>query len=417
MNEPHDAPMPPTPPPLPDGQSDLGGNDVPAAPVFDVPPDSDPAATGPVHPGELQDDGKARVFPCPNCGADLVFHIGQQAMKCPYCGHEEAIVFAAEDEVAERDYATMLKTLQESHDAGRNSYEGMQELRCGSCGGTVVFQGTLTSTACPYCASPIQIDRAEQAKHRISIDGVLPFLVSHDEAAGRLRLWIKARWFAPNDFLQQGVRADFNGVYLPYWTFDSMTFTRYAGQRGENYTVTVGSGKNRRTETRTRWYPASGAFQRFFDDVLVNATDGLNQPLVRELEPWPLDRIASYNQQMIAGFLARTYDLKLAPAFDEARQRIHTNLDYDVRRRIGGDKQIINDIDIRHSAVTFKHLLLPVWMMAYRYHGKPYRVYVNAATGEVQGERPYSVMKITLAVIAGLIAALLLFLFLVAVQG
>ncbi|MGC1274695.1 MAG: hypothetical protein WBC44_13395 [Planctomycetaceae bacterium] len=414
MTEPHEAPMPPTPPPLPGDRAE-----TPAEPIFETPPDSDPDAAKHAieRPGQLEDDGKARVFPCPSCGADLVFHIGQQSMKCPYCGHEEAIVVPADVKVEERDLAEMLRTLQERHDEGPNSYEGMKELRCGSCGGTVVFQGTLTSTACPYCASPIQIDRAEQARHRINVDGVLPFLVEHDKAAHRLADWVKARWFAPNDFLEQGVRADFNGVYLPYWTFDAMTFTRYAGQRGENYTTTVGTGKNRRTVTRTRWYPASGEFQRFFDDVLVNATEGLNQPLVQELEPWPLERTSSYNQQMLAGFLARTYDLELAPAFDEGRQRVHAALERDVRERIGGDKQRIDDMDVRHSAVTFKHLLLPVWMMAYRYHDKPFRVYVNATTGEVQGERPYSVVKITFAVILGLIAALLLYVFLVGMQG
>lgn len=388
--------------------------DEAAEPVFDLAPKSEPDVVAGTTDaaGRTEDEGKGRVFPCPRCGADLVFHIGQQALKCPYCGYEEAIVVPAEAEVKERDLDAMIAALAEHHDKGRNSFEGMKELRCGGCGGTVVFQDTLTSTACPYCGSPIQLDRAVVAQDRIAVDGVLPFLVDHDKAAGSLAEWVKSRWFAPNDFLAQGVRADFNGVYLPYWTFDAMTFTRYSGWRGENYTVTVGSGKDQRTETRTRWYPASGSFQRFFDDVLVVASKGLNEKCIHELEPWPLPQVASYNQQMIAGFLARTYDLELPLGFEAARKRIHSALDADVRRRIGGDKQRVDKMDVRHSAVTFKHLLLPVWMMAYRYHAKAFRVYVNACTGEVQGERPYSWIKITLAVILGLIIAGLAYLFL-----
>ncbi|MBA3315310.1 MAG: hypothetical protein H0T47_18735 [Planctomycetaceae bacterium] len=386
--------------------------DEPAEPIFDAAPKHEiDAPIGTTRDaGRTEDEGKGRVFPCPQCGADLVFHIGQQAMKCPFCAYEEAIAFAADVEVKERDFGEMLRKLEERHDDGADSYEGMKELRCGSCAGIVVFQGTLTSTRCPYCASPIQIDKAEQAKNRINVDGVLPFLVDHDKAARHLSEWVKARWFAPNDFLAQGIRAEFNGVYLPYWTFDAMTFTRYTGQRGENYTVTVGSGKNQRTETRTRWYPASGAFQRFFDDVLVNATKGLKAELVQELEPWPLQKCDPYNQQMLAGFLARTYELALPQGFEQARARIKSALESDVRQRIGGDKQRISSMDVRHSAVTFKHLLLPVWMMAYRYHNEPFRVYINATTGEVQGERPYSWAKITLAVIAGIIAAGLVYL-------
>ena len=387
-------------------------------PVFDLTPKSetDVVAGTTDGAGRTEDEGKGRVFPCPSCGADLVFHIGQQALKCQYCGYEEAIVLPADAEVKERDLDAMLKSLVEHHDKGRNSFEGMKELRCGGCGGTVVFQDTLTSSNCPYCARPIQLDKAVVAKDRIAVDGVLPFLVDHDKAAGSLAAWVKSRWFAPNDFLSQGIRADFNGVYLPYWTFDAMTFTSYRGQRGEDYTVTVGTGKNRRTETRTRWYPASGSFQRFFDDVLVVASKGLNEDCIHELEPWPLPKVATYNQQMIAGFLSRTYDVQLPQGFEAARGRIHNALEADVRRRIGGDRQRIDKMDVRHSAVTFKHLLLPVWMMAYRYHGKAFRVYVNACTGEVQGERPYSWVKITLAVILGLILAGVIYLFLAANQ-
>ena len=394
----------PEPPPLPPSPS--RSNEEPIDLVFEQEDQingNEPGTTRGA--GQTVSDDKGRVFPCPSCGADLVFHIGQQAMQCPYCGYEEAIVFGAEEKILERDFEEMLATLERQHDESPDSYEGMRELTCGSCAGTVLFQGTLTSTRCPYCASPIQIDAAVQAKERIHLDGVLPFLIDHKSAAGRLADWVKKRWFAPNAFLKQGVRADFNGVYLPYWTFDAMTFTRYTGKRGEDYTVTVGSGKNRRTERRTRWYPASGAFQQFFDDVLVNATKGLNNGLVQELEPWPLDKVAVYNQQMLAGFLARTYEVLLPEGFELAESRIRDRLEREVRRRIGGDRQVIDQMDVRHSAVTFKHLLLPVWMMAYRYQDKPFRVYVNATTGEVQGERPYSWVKIAIAVVTGVISA------------
>ena len=86
-------------------------------------------------------------------------------------------------------------------------------------------------------------------------------------------------------------------------------------------------------------------------------------------------------------------------SFEEARQKMADAIREDVRRRIGGDRQRIDKIQTRHDAITFKHLLLPVWMLAYRYNDKSFRVFVNAATGEVQGERPYSWVKITLLVL------------------
>jgi hypothetical protein len=179
-----------------------------------------------------------------------------------------------------------------------------------------------------------------------------------------------------------------------------MTDTRYTGQRGEHYWVTVGSGKKQRRVRKTRWYPAAGRFQLFFDDVLVAAATGIPKPRVDALEPWPLTECKPFSGELLAGFLARTYDVELDRGFDEARTRIERALRAESMRRIGGDTQRIDTMDVAYDALTFKHLLLPVWMLAYRWHGKAYQVVVNAGTGEVQGDRPYSWIKILLAALA-----------------
>lgn len=360
-----------------------------------------PEAEGSTHSaGQSIDEGRGRIFPCEGCGADLKFHIGQQNLTCPFCGFQKTLTFDENAAVEEQDFRAILARLEELH--GRADSEGEQRkaVRCDACGATVEFLGSLTSSECPYCATPIQRKNVHIAPHRISVDGVLPFLVEKDVARRNLAAWVKSRWFAPNDFLQRGVDGKFNGVYLPFWTFDSMTFTRYTGQRGEHYYVTVGTGKNRRRERRTRWYPAAGNFQRFFDDVLVLAAAGLPRSFMDKLEPWPLGKCVPFNPELLAGYLARTYEIGLDQGFLEARQRIDAALHSEVRQRIGGDTQRVHSVDTHFGALTFKHLLLPVWLLAYRYRNKSYQVMVNAATGEVQGERPYSWIKITLAVIA-----------------
>ena len=145
-------------------------------------------------------------------------------------------------------------------------------------------------------------------------------------AQQRLKEWVESRWFAPGDFLQRGVEGKFNGVYLPFWTFDSMTFNQYSGERGERYTVQVGEGNEKRTETRVRWWPAGGSFQRFFDDVLIVATRGLPTWMLDRLEPWPLDKLQPFSQELLAGFYARTYEKELEPGFADARQRIEAEV-------------------------------------------------------------------------------------------
>jgi len=175
--------------------------------------------------------------------------------------------------------------------------------------------------------------------------------------------------------------------------------------------VTVGSGKDERRERRTSWWPVSGNFQRFFDDVLILANDGLLKDHLESLEPWPLDKLVPFNQQLLAGQLSRTYDIELDECFAEARAKIDAALHADVVSRIGGDEQQVTSINSRYEAVTYKHILLPVWLMAYRYNNRTYQVFINACTGEVTGQRPWSLPKILLtiliviAIIAGLFMA------------
>ena len=356
-------------------------------------------------PGQVIDERRGRIFPCPSCGADLTFHIGRQAMSCGFCGHVETIAVETDEAVEERDLLAALERAEDLHAEGGTDQPGDCEVRCDSCGGTVLFSGTLSSLSCPYCASPLQREDVHEAKKRLGVDGILPLRVPEKTAQGQIGKWVKGRWFAPNRFLREGVDGDIHAVYLPFWTFDALTLNTYRGQRGDHYTVTVGSGKNRRTVVRTRWRPASGRFQRFFDDVVVLAVEGLPKPLLHELEPWPFDELTPFNPQLTAGHYARTYDQGLKAGFSDARVRIEAAVERDVRRRIGGDAQRISHLDTQFDAMTFKHLLLPVWIFAYRYGGKPYRVFVNGATGEVQGERPYSWVKITLTVIAAAVLA------------
>ncbi len=353
--------------------------------------------------GELTppaDQDRARMFPCDQCGADLEFHIDDQQLTCPYCGHNQDIVAKENRAVSENDLRQTLTDLAAKRSDAAQANHAVHEISCGNCAAKVQFEGTLTSTECAYCGTPLQLENAYEAKDLLPVDGVLPFAVNRDTATTNLTAWVKSRWFAPNEFTRRGVQGKFNGIYIPYWTFDSMTKTNYAGLRGVYYTVSTGSGKKRRTVRKIRWSPVSGTFRRFFDDVLVVASKGLPEKRINDLEPWPLRKCRPFSREFLAGFLARRYDIGLHDGFFAARSRVDAAINAEVRRRIGGDVQRVTNIDTTYSALTYKHLLLPLWMLAYRFRNKAYQVVINAATGEVQGDRPYSWIKITLAAIA-----------------
>ena len=351
-------------------------------------------------PGESVDDGKGRIFPCEQCGADLEFSIGQQDLKCPYCGHEKLIELAADADIAEQDFHAILVKVREWREkSSGQDQSGQSEVRCVGCGGNVVFVGSLTSSECPYCGSPIQLDKVHDSPKRIPVHGVLPFQIEKEKARQNLTAWVRSRWFAPSEFALRGVDGRFNGVYLPFWTFDSLTFSRYWGERGDHYYVTVTENNQSKQERRTRWSPASGSHQRFFDDVLILGAKGLRRDMMDALEPWPVENLQPFSQELLAGFLARTYEVELDEGFPIAKQIMDSGIAADVRGLIGGDEQRVSEIKSRHDAITFKHLLLPVWLLAYRYHDKSYQIFINAVTGEVQGERPYSFWKIFLTIL------------------
>ena len=388
--------------------------------AFDADTEAGTAEVVPERPGTTEgahsrDDlpkplDEVRDFPCPRCGADLEYHIGHLALRCSHCDFQRKIDLDPEARVEEQSYQQALDRLREikqrrieqaSQKPGQDG--GREIVKCEGCSAEILFDESITATECAYCGTPIQRDRVHTDSDRIPVDGVLPFAVDKKQAQRNLSMWLKSLWFAPTEFVKRGLKGRFQGVYLPFYTFDSLTFSRYQGQRGDHYTKTVGSGKNKRTVTKTRWRRVSGKFQRFFDDVLTMASRSASDPLLVELEPWPLERLKPFMPEFLAGFQARTYDMPLEQGFDMAHQRMKTELERETRRHIGGDVQRISHLESRFDAVTYKHILLPMWLMSYSYRGKTFRIIINATTGSVHGGRPWSIVKIVLAVLAALL--------------
>ena len=356
--------------------------------------------------GQRIDENKGRVFPCEQCGADLEFHIGAQSLKCPYCGHVKELEIEEGAAVEEQDFHAMLDSLVEKREEGRTEELETAEVSCSSCGATVTFSGTLTSSECAYCGSPTQREGVHRSADRVPVDGVLPFMVRREKARTNLKEWVTSRWFAPNEFLKRGVEGKFNGVYMPFWTYDTMTANWYRGQRGR---ALLGHRRERRQQA-PRAAHALVSRQRLLSALLRRRSRLRRDGAAPQAGPGPR-AVASAEVHTVqpggpAGYLAETYKVSLKAGFGEAKGRIDDALRREVKRRIGGDEQRIHNVSTRYNALTYKHLLLPVWLLTYRYNEKPYRVVVNAATGEVQGERPYSWVKITLAVLAVLAVAI-----------
>ncbi len=377
----------------------------PGAPVPDGSPPGAPAPGSPAYPkppgghsGESTSESHrvGTTFPCAACGAQVRFTPGTSELTCPYCGARQAVPVDEHVVLEEHDYVAWRESPHKP-----TGVVAQHVLVCARCGASV--DSADLALLCPFCSAPIiaEIDPHEQ----VIPEGVVPFGLTKTQAVESMRTWTSSRWFAPSGLKKVSTAEKINGTYVPHWTYDADTATRYAGMRGEFYYVsesyTDAQGRQQtRMVQRTRWWPASGQVLRFFDDVLVPASTQLPSDTLQKLEPWTLQRAQPFRADYLSGFQALRYNVQPENGLTIAQGRMRPIIEGDCRADIGGDVQQLTSVSTSYADITFKLMLLPLWVASYLYAGKPYTVYVNAFDGHVVGERPYSIPKIVAAVIA-----------------
>lgn len=350
---------------------------------------------------------------CSKCGAKLTFAPGTDSLKCEFCGNLNTIAVdetQRAEAVREIDFLDFIRTQGNAAPTTE-----ITTIKCDSCGAETTFDPNIVSSSCDFCGSPLTAKEGTKS-NVIEPKSVLPFKIESKEGVEKYQTWLKKLWFAPNNLKKYARQSEkLAGIYIPYWTFDSDTTTHYTGRRGDDYedteTYTDNGETKTRTVTKTNWSHASGTVRRFFDDILVAASKSLPVKYLDRLEPWDLNNLVPYDKKYLSGFKSERYQIALEEGFTSAKEKMEVVIRQDIRTDIGGDRQEINSMTPKYDNITFKHILLPLWISAYRYNNKAYRFMVNARTGEVSGERPWSWIKITLAVIAAAAVAYAIYYF------
>ena len=353
---------------------------------------------------------KTRQFPCQQCGASLAFLPGTVSLSCSFCGHDNPIA-SSDEALVEFDFNAYLAQLDQ-----QPITVDVMRVHCDGCAALLDLPDQMTAFDCPFCGHAINTQA--QSQRLIKPQALLPFAITRKQGQQQFKQWLTSLWFAPSKLKQFAQRQGaLRGIYVPYWTYDTQTHSTYTGQRGEyywvsqSYTTRVNGRSVRRTRRvrKTRWWPASGMVQRPFDDVLVLASASLPLEITQKLEPWDLPNLLPFAEDYLAGFQAQSYQVPLDDGFERAKNIIAPVIHQDVCRDIGGDVQRVHTLQTQHDQVTFKHVLLPIWISAYRWKQKLYHFVINGRTGEVQGQRPWSYWKIAAAItalfaLAGLVA-------------
>ena len=333
---------------------------------------------------------------CVNCGAELLYAPGTTELKCEYCSYTQTIA-PSEGGFEELELQPYLDALgSQSHS------EVITMLQCKNCGANQHIEENYKSLHCVYCSSPLVIEDAHKEEW-ILPGAVLPFQINQSKAHQIFQKWVSGLWWAPNKLKKASLDPqNTKGLYAPYWTFDAQLFANYTGQRGDYYYVTVPytttvNGKmvtRTRQEQRTRWTPASGNISGFVDDTLIKASKQKSGVIPQKVAHWNLKELKPFDSSYLAGFVTEKYTIPLQEGHLESNKEARKIAERWACRDIGGDTQRITSLNMKLTNETFKHILLPVYISAYRYNSKRYNFFVNGQTGAISGQRPYSFWKI-----------------------
>lgn len=342
---------------------------------------------------------------CAGCGALLHFTPGTRSLKCDHCGQSNAIdAGQTPQSIAAVDYDQFIGSIDQ-----HKKTDDMKVLNCNSCGSQTVLSAYVTSDKCSFCTAPLVLS-PQDGQQYLPPHYILPFEINGKQAADFFQKWLKGLWWAPSDLLKKvngSASSALQGIYLPYWTYDTDTVTQYTGERGdyyyttENYTVTVnGKTESRSREVRhTRWSSASGRVDCSFKDLIVPASKSLPDETLTKLEPWNFDLLVKFDERYMSGFRSETYQIDPEQGLPIALEQTESEIRSEINNDIGGDDQRIDQMDTSYLRKAIKYIMLPVWTSAYNYNNKTYQFTVNACTGEVIGQRPISVIKIVLFVL------------------
>ncbi len=353
---------------------------------------------------ETEKNGSAAVgthaFPCHSCGNRMIYSPGTGGLVCSYCRAEREIK-APRIEAPEYLY----NEHDERAAAPDWDAEGSVTVVCPSCGAETVAEAEVMTVTCAFCGSHY-VTEPRKALPILRPETMIPHKIPGERANALFSGWVKNRYFAPRAFRRARHTPDMKGVYLPFFTFDTDMTTGFSGQGGRRRTVVYTVRVNGKTQTRTRtvvdWYPVAGDRTEYFDDTPFCASRSVDERMLKKLGPFSLKNLNVYDPAYLAGFFAERYTLGLGEGFSRVKPEVERRMQHSIEASLGYDTYRLMQYRHNYNKISFKHILLPVWISSYRFRGKVYRFMVNGETGRVAGKAPVSPFRVALAVLAAI---------------
>ncbi|HET9238650.1 MAG TPA: hypothetical protein VFO10_15420 [Oligoflexus sp.] len=346
-------------------------------------------------------------YKCVRCQGSLVFDPAAQQLRCESCQQLQAI---PQESVT---HSIVEYKLEDglARDAVRGYGLETRTVSCQNCGAIVSLDIHLTATHCSFCSSN-QVLELKDHRQVIRPESVVPFSIGEKVINELFSRWVRSLWLRPNALKRLARISEVRGVYIPYWVFDAKVHSDWQALAGyyyyetEHYTERAADGRiehKTRQVQKVRWVPAAGSRTDVYDEFLICASQGLSQDLAARLQTFDTSFLKPYEPEYLVGWCAEEYQIGL----NDSWQRAVALMEQEQMRRcsgdVPGDTQSGLHVQNEFSEERFKHVLLPIWISAYRYRERTFQFLVNGQTGEVQGKAPLSIWKITFLVLVILI--------------
>lgn len=293
--------------------------------------------------------------------------------------------------------------------------EPQRHLRCENCGAEVAIDPSRRSYTCAFCDSNYVIEFTPEQNGRQPPEFVVGFAITPEQAMQRFRAWLKANsWFRPGDLQMAEIEGKLQGAYIPFWSFSMLARSHWSASIGEYWyrTETYTVRQNGKTVTRTRriqeteWWGLSGRHHQYYSGFLVSGSRGLSQQDAERIKPFHLAALRRYEPYFLAGWLSEEYSIDREAAKRVCEQEFYRMEQENVASFLPGDTHRSLHVETQFSDTGSDLILLPVYVLSYRYQDKLYRFLLNGQTGRADGDKPLSFWRIGVA--AGVVAAIVL---------
>lgn len=324
---------------------------------------------------------------CQSCGGELIFNAAKNGLVCKRCGSFQSVTGTVTTE----------KSFQSLLDRAPTWQKDATVMRCEHCGAKTVVSKFDLVAKCDYCGATNVVQTAEAPG--MQPDTVVLFGLNHAEANKAVETWLSKRFFAPSDFKHQLRERQLNGIYYPAFTFDAQVTAKYTGTLVNTNTTTVTVDGKAVTRTQTTRHTVADVAGQAFDDVLILANDNEVSPKVlSKIEPFDTNHGQAFQQSYLSGFAVCQATKEPRACWDEAKKVMEQSIRNKITARYVGNNTTLENLhlDLEITNITYKYVLLPIYVGHIEYKGTKYPLYMNGQTGKIHGKTPKSFWKMFL---------------------